>query len=453
MSSSSPARGRRPRSRPFAFAATLVVLTLAFLELLFHLLATVSEPVADTLRMYPEGPHAPLEDAELGHRPNPTHPEHDARGFRNPAALNRAEIVALGDSQTYGAGVESDEAWPRVLEATTGRTTYSMAYGGYGPVHGLVLLDEALALEPEAIIYGIYAGNDLFDSYKVVHVEGQRRDLVAPSVDLARLRALRTESPLAEEANELFRVRTAVNPLRAFLSEHSKLYGLLRALRRVADRSVGGEPASWPSLEARARASGGRLVVFRSGEQGTVFTPRYRLLVLDLEEARIREGLRLSLEALARIHERCAEHGVEFRALLIPTKEYVFRHVVEASGRDLGDEYRRLVRFEALLWKEVRDFLDERGIAFLDAAPVLTGVLAEDPFQPYRISSDGHPNPLGQRVLARLVAGALAEGAPRDAATLQGSGASPPPRGPPSPMDDGRAHERTTARTFPAARW
>jgi len=424
MSSTSRTGESRRYGRLFVFAASTIVLTLVFLELLLHLSAAVFEPVANTLRMYPRGPHAPIKDVGLGHRPNPTHPEHDARGFRNPAALDRAEILALGDSQTYGAGVESDEAWPRVLEAMTGRTTYSMAYGGYGPVHGWVLLDEALDLEPEAIVYGFYAGNDLFDSYTLVHVEGQRRELVASSVDLARLRALHAESPLVEKANELFQGGFPANPARAFLSEHSKLYGLLRALRRVADRSVEGEPSSWPSLEGRARASGGRLVAFRSGAQRTVFTPRYRLLALDLEDPRIREGLRLSLEALARMHERSAGHGVEFRALLIPTKEYVFRHVVELSARDVGEEYRKLVRLEARLWREVREFLDERGIAFLDAAPTLTGILADGASQPYRISSDGHPNPLGQRVLARLVADAL------EAAGLKAGGSTSASRAP-----------------------
>src|SRR5258708_10249177 len=50
-------------------------------------------------------------DDRLGHRPSPGVPGHDGRGWRNPAAYKKADVVALGDSQTYGEGVDAMETW------------------------------------------------------------------------------------------------------------------------------------------------------------------------------------------------------------------------------------------------------------------------------------------------------------------------------------------------------
>jgi hypothetical protein len=50
-------------------------------------------------------PPMTIPDARLGHRLNPAYPGHDVRGWRNQVPLDAADIVALGDSQTYGLGV------------------------------------------------------------------------------------------------------------------------------------------------------------------------------------------------------------------------------------------------------------------------------------------------------------------------------------------------------------
>lgn len=65
--------------------------------------------------------------SRLGLTGRPEHPDHDARGFRNREALDRARVVVLGDSQTYGTGVSREAAWPaRLNELVTG-DVYSMA--------------------------------------------------------------------------------------------------------------------------------------------------------------------------------------------------------------------------------------------------------------------------------------------------------------------------------------
>lgn len=160
-------------------------------------------------------------DEVLGYRPSPARSDHDRRGFRNRTAVQQARIVALGDSQTYGTGVEPDEAWPQQLGASTGAATYNMAFGGYGPTHSLVLLDEALSLSPEVVIEGFYAGNDLWDSYHMVHELQQLPELRSDDPELMRQ---------IDEANRL-------DPLKARVDSPASTGRARSASRRTAQRA------------------------------------------------------------------------------------------------------------------------------------------------------------------------------------------------------------------------
>ena len=157
-------------------------------------------------------------DDVLGARPNPAYPGHDARGFRNPEAWDRVDIVVLGDSQTYGTGVAMNEAWPSRLRVATGRRVYSMAYPGYGPLQESLLLDEALRLEPRVVVATLYAGNDLFDAFRHVYggdsVPGLRS--ADPTV-VAAVADLEAVSPLLASAEASFRPPRR-SPLRALAS-------------------------------------------------------------------------------------------------------------------------------------------------------------------------------------------------------------------------------------------
>src|SRR4051812_28406717 len=63
------------------------------------------------------GETAIVRDARLGQRPRAGYADHDERGWRNPMAVQHADIVALGDSQTYGLGVQASATWPARIAA------------------------------------------------------------------------------------------------------------------------------------------------------------------------------------------------------------------------------------------------------------------------------------------------------------------------------------------------
>lgn len=56
-------------------------------------------------------------------------PGHDRRGFRNATALRRADVVVLGDSQTWGVDATLEEAWPQQLVRLTGHSVYNFRQG------------------------------------------------------------------------------------------------------------------------------------------------------------------------------------------------------------------------------------------------------------------------------------------------------------------------------------
>jgi len=311
--------------------------------------------------------------------------------------------VALGDSQTYGSGVDQDQAWPQVLEKLSGLTVYSMAYPGCGPAHESILLEEALALQPRIIIASLYAGNDLFDCFSLAYdgecapkLPNQNPSIAQEDLDLeARM-------PLVAsiESN-----RRSKNRLRAFLAEHSRVVGALRSMRDAWR----GSP--WERALIRARLQPGRSVCFEQGSVRTVLTPAYRQLALNLEDPRIGEGLRIALSSLKGMADKCRQAGTTFAVLMIPTKELVFSSRLE-DPRELGLKFEDLVQMETRMWKQAEAFLDQHKIQRISGLRALAAPLDEG-LSTYREDTNGHPNPRGQMCLADTVKGALELGGDR----------------------------------------
>ena len=209
----------KPRKRRSLFALLTLLLSLLVLELLLHGLARVV-PRVDALLSSPWHtiPHT-IKDDRLGKRPNPAYPEHDRKGFRNARVPSQVDIVALGDSQTYGAGVKPQEAWPRQLESLSGASVYSIAYGGYGPTHSLILWEEAVALRPKVIIEALYSGNDLYDSFNHVYNQQQLPRLKSSDPRIRNaVKASEDSEPIVRSVSRIWTMGKANTPKRQPLS-------------------------------------------------------------------------------------------------------------------------------------------------------------------------------------------------------------------------------------------
>jgi hypothetical protein len=80
---------------------------------------------------------------------------YDTWGFRNQKVASSVEIVAIGDSHTFGNCAKMIESWPYVLGRLTGRSVYNMGLGGYGPnQYHYIFKTEALRLKPHGMELG-----------------------------------------------------------------------------------------------------------------------------------------------------------------------------------------------------------------------------------------------------------------------------------------------------------
>jgi hypothetical protein len=90
--------------------------------------------------------------AVLGHVMDPALAEIDAAGFRNTDAGVHSDIVAIGDSHTYGFNVSSASSWPHLISRDTGLSVYNFGIGAYGILHYKYVFDLALARHPKTIV-------------------------------------------------------------------------------------------------------------------------------------------------------------------------------------------------------------------------------------------------------------------------------------------------------------
>jgi hypothetical protein len=392
--------------RRVAFGCATALAVVLALELLLQLAAASSERID---RLLSAGLERALPDARLGTRPNPDLPDHDALGWRNALRPERAEIVAIGDSQTYGDEVQREDAWPQRLARQVGLTTYNLALGGYGPVQYLRLVDDAIGLGPELVVVGLYSGNDLAGAYSAVHERGLAPELLPDASRRAALGSVAAERGdlaeawLATGAARRGHVRQALRDhVGDPIERRSRLFGLGRALARVAAPA----PAAFAEASrkpwehyAQQVASADPGLLFAS--EATVFTPAARAALLDPTDPRIEEGIRIALSALERAAARCA---VRCRLVVagIPTKELVFAERIAASGVTAPPLYLRLVEDELAFWSRVGAFLAERSIPFVATTGALRDALDRGD-APYPPDWNGHPNAAGNQAIALAV--------------------------------------------------
>jgi hypothetical protein len=335
--------------------------------------------------------------------------EFDAYGFRNVERPRQADLVALGDSQTEGAGVARKDAWPEQLGRSTGLRVYQMAFGGYGPGHYAVLSEDARALQPRAVVIGLYFGNDFADAYRWVYESGRGQNLRSQDPRLlASLEAARERPPVNESWHFTRDVALGIggSPFLRWLIRDGlpemKLFQL--GGRLIAALNAPGESPDpqWEAVLGKVRgAEPDLLFPFEHGPLRTVLTPGARLAAEAPGDPRIEAGVRVALASARFVQRRCAPARVA--VMLIPTKELVFARAVSASGAHEPAALRALVARESALRESLRADLESSGILVIDPLPRLQREL-DAGRNPYRIDWDGHPNPLGLGVIASVVA-------------------------------------------------
>ncbi len=335
-----------------------------------------------------------VEDDVLGLRIQPLTTGHDALGFRNREVPARADIVAIGDSMTYGVSAPRDAAWPQQLGAQLGEQVYNMGLGGFGPLQYLHLAQNtARTLKPRLLVVGFYFGNDMMDAYYVSqrpHWQSWRISAAAQPGETAFDKAGQAEPKKRFEG------------LRNWLSRNSVFYSILRekVLSRFATRER--------EEMARNASPDVRLLWNDAAHPAvqTIFTPQFRLAAVDLGIPAVREGMQITQKAFAALKAEADAQGVPLLLVLIPTKERAYCGKLGASGVKLPESFAKLCEAETQAKSELLRFLADKKIAFVDAMPALEAQIARG-VQLYPTDSDGHPQGTGYGVIAREVAEAV----------------------------------------------
>lgn len=285
----------------------------------------------------------------------------DDDGYRVPtvaasSAQDPRRLLMIGDSFTFGVGVEARDAFPARIEAAhVGAERWRVrngGVGGYGPLRSARLLGaRQAAWEPEVIVHTLFLGNDFEDPRPADYLE-------VPQVRHGRL--VSAERPRLVEWRLALRVHSH---LYAFVRE--RLFGLYVA-SGMADRSRYLDAfglTQWPARIA-------------DGSQPAAFA------------------------AIAEIRDWCAERDIPYLVVLAPPRWQV--------RDEAWERYRRAWNLPADAFDRDRVSrvahagLRELGIEPVDLRPALRA--AEAAGTPCYYDHDGHWTSAGHEVVAGVIA-------------------------------------------------
>jgi lysophospholipase L1-like esterase len=283
----------------------------------------------------------------------------DVLGFRNRQVPNLADVVVVGDSQTYGNNAQLEQNWPsRMRTGLSGRPAevYAMATGGWAAPQYLEISRHAAALRPRVLVVAFYSGNDPLESFALAY--------------------------------------------------GSDVWASLRVDPRLSSRDA--PRAAFPAPEAETWP-----VSFPDGVK-TVFTPQLRWVSNAREHPAVHAGYRIMAEVASRIASLPGLDGAQLVFTIVPTKELVHARKVKAAGLDAPPAFQGLVRDEptniAWLAEQLRSIPRATYVDLV--APLQEAALG--PAGLYPEDANGHPVAEGYAVIGRVVAEALSPLLPPD---------------------------------------
>lgn len=276
-------------------------------------------------------------------------------GLRDEPFFHSNDIAAIGDSFTFGFGVEANDGWPEQLEQVSSLDVANLGWAGWSShVYPVTLQRFAVPLEAKIWIWGFF-GNDLPES-----------------ADAERFLASGESDYLSW--NQVGRFRAQDLPF----------------------------PWNLRSLQFAAALSDPQLFLLPgSGEElyeGPELTMRYggyAWETTDPNRPEVQRGWELTEAAFVRAKTLADEHDARLVIFYIPAREHVYWPYLEEQATDL--DISQLDEVEARL----ADLCARHDIDYLNLLPgfrehALAGEMLYYP-------QDGHWNALGHHLAAQLI--------------------------------------------------
>ncbi|OAN49239.1 hypothetical protein A6A04_03750 [Paramagnetospirillum marisnigri] len=326
----------------------------------------------------------------LGMVTDPSFPEIDPEGFRNPDPPAHPDLVALGASATYGYNVTSYDSWPQVLGRLTGMSVYNYGIGGYNPLQFYWLMDAAVAKKPKVILVGLHVAKDMKDVCKLLVSNAYWIDWAARrSLDTTPCRDL-SEAPVGEEGRDL-----GPTPL-----QRIKL-----AVRRTAIGSAIGTLVVDPYQDAATRQPGPGTVFFQDGRNDTFVSRDYSIFIMNNSDTQAPWSdfaMKLTETLFLEMAEKAKAQGIGFAVVFFPTKNSVVKPYLEEAGYKLPVEFLKGVANETHLEAHFTEFFDKAGIPLVQPRPALQ-TLMKNRSHVYPFRNDDHPLASGYAAIAQAV--------------------------------------------------
>jgi GDSL-like lipase/acylhydrolase family protein len=261
-------------------------------------------------------------------------------GFRGGTLGGPAWGVAVGDSFTFGHGVNQEATWIAQLAKSAQREIINLGVAGWGPQQYTRVLEEyGLPMQPKVVFYGLYS-NDLSDS---VIFEKWRQGRVG-GFSLGR-----------------------------FLREHSVTFSIFRNLRLYLEAGSGD---------------------IRLNDVGYRFSSKRLKKIIETNRKSFRPGWPIVKREIEKALEDCQRANATFVLLYFPSKEEVYWDLIKENAESLGS----LDNDVGILRKSTLEFCRSRQLLCLDLTPPLKKRAADR--QKLYYSIDEHWNDLGHRIVA-----------------------------------------------------
>ena len=241
-------------------------------------------------------------------------------GFRNDKMPAEAYGIALGDSFTFGVGVEAENGWVKLLEKKTGKDFVNLAQSGECIIqYNYILKKYGLLLKPRIIIAQFFV-NDILEA--------------AIFSRMKRPTVVQVEKRPWNKA------------LMSWLWQNSITFGIIRMIDVPARERIGGQ------------------LPYKDSTLDLVMNTGAVELLLNPKEADWQLGLSVIDKNLAELKAEAAKRSIPLVILLVPMKEQVYSDKLEKVYHVNFDLFRAQ--------KDLVRLFVKHGIEYLDLTPIFT---------------------------------------------------------------------------------
>lgn len=243
---------------------------------------------------------------------------------------SKADVLVVGDSFPFGFNVRASETFPALIEESTGRKVVNLSVIGTSPVQYNRMLEVGFRYQPKLVVYCLFA-NDLVTGdaaeFSLARSEGR-----AP-VGLLADQDLFVESLSSDLKREIF-------------------------YRRLQHCSVLWTLSQWLKHPVQSRK---RFDYVDKHRHMVLVGGNFWRRRLDWEMRGVAEGVKSTIEVVVAASHLAKANEVEFRVVLIPSKEMVYGPLLaDDKGSEIG--YRSHLR----TYREAVRMLEAEAVRVID---------------------------------------------------------------------------------------